>query len=608
LAWCIWAQKRAAAGEAPRGRESPDRRDCRTMKRDYGRARALPNTPGRIQRGSVEAGHDPLDPSDILSADAENASLAAIIDLIDGAGKFENRREAGQAIVAEMAGEMYAVDCGREVFQAVAEAYAAGSRTHSDILAAIRRQAADAGHDEAVVKAKFLDLVKNSSATGADAPRIATERSEEVRENHIRRSAVRRAAAVIAAARDRGAVAEEVDRLVEQLSGLKAVIERRTNAGRKLRVRKASDIDPEAVDWFWPDRISSGSLAIVTGRPSASKSTLTIDIAARVTRGGKWPDGTGSAPRGGVLMFGSEDSPSMVVIPRLIAAGADRELVRVVDGAEDGRKGWLEAITIDRDLGLIRQQLDDFPECRMIIFDPLSQYIDCEENSNAQTRAALVPLVDLARERNVVILAILHQNKKTDLATTQRIAGASAYGQVARHIIGVGDDPDDDTVGSGRRRAMVVAKNNLGVENSGQLYHLESAANGQPRIVWAAGTVEMDAECINHKPAGVKREQQDQRSDAVDSLRALLLSGAKLATEANDHMEQLGFKERAIKHAKKTLHVRTSQRVVGRNRAHWWSLLGGDADEGTDDDQAVEIDDGEIGSVNVNNWNPGLPR
>jgi hypothetical protein len=413
---------------------------------------------------------------------------------------------------------------------------------------------------------------------------------------------------VIATARNGGSVADEVDRLVDELSKLKSLVERRTNAGRKLRVRKASEIEPETVDWMWRDRISCGSLAIVTGRPSASKSTLTIDIAARITRGAKWPDGTGSAPKGGVLMFGSEDSPSMVVIPRLIAAGADREMVRIVDGAEDGRKEWLQAITIDRDLGLIRQELDDFPECRLIIFDPLSQYIDCEENSNAQTRAVLVSLVELARERNVVILAILHQNKKTDLATTQRIAGASAYGQIARHIIGVGDDPDDETIGKGRRRAMVVAKNNLGVENSGQLYHLESAANGQPRIVWAAGTVEMDAECINRKPAGVKREQQDLRSDAVDSLRAFLLSGAKLATEANDHMDQLGFKERAVKHAKKTLHVRTSQRVVGGNRAHWWGLPGGDADEEADDDQAVEIDDGEIGSVNVTNWKPIQPR
>ena len=64
-----------------------------------------------------------------------------------------------------------------------------------------------------------------------------------------------------------------------------------------------------------------------------------------------------------------------------------------------------------------------------------------------------MPLVQLAQERNVAIIAIMHLNKKADNMMIQRIAGASSYGQIARHIIFMGNDPDDTNTGSDRRRA-----------------------------------------------------------------------------------------------------------------------------------------------------------
>lgn len=47
----------------------------------------------------------------------------------------------------------------------------------------------------------------------------------------------------------------------------------------------------ESVRWLWPKRIPLGYLTLLAGEPQAGKSYLTLDIAARTSRGGPWPDG-----------------------------------------------------------------------------------------------------------------------------------------------------------------------------------------------------------------------------------------------------------------------------------------------------------------------------
>ena len=57
------------------------------------------------------------------------------------------------------------------------------------------------------------------------------------------------------------------------------------------------------VQWLWPGRIVMENLTLLVGEPGAGKSALAIDIAARVTRGAAWPDGTPGGEPGSVLMI-----------------------------------------------------------------------------------------------------------------------------------------------------------------------------------------------------------------------------------------------------------------------------------------------------------------
>ena len=44
---------------------------------------------------------------------------------------------------------------------------------------------------------------------------------------------------------------------------------------------RASDIEPESIDWAWKDRFAFGKLALIAGDPGLGKSQSAIDIVAR---------------------------------------------------------------------------------------------------------------------------------------------------------------------------------------------------------------------------------------------------------------------------------------------------------------------------------------
>lgn len=538
------------------------------------------------KRRRKQAPPDLLDPSGIVDLEAERDCLAALYDIID-------REPAVVAAACDtLTPTAFTMTWGAEIFRAITVAIKKPKATRSDVLEALAADAARQQLDAADAKAIVFDLAGDKYATGPGAERVAAERAAVVRELYARRQAVDALGDALRRVHDERPMPDELEVAARRVTAAAELAAGRKGPRRRLRVRTAAEIQPRPIEWLWPRRISRGALTIITGMPGLSKSLLTIDIAARITTGGRWPDGTGTAPTGGVILFGMEDDPETAVVPRLQAAAADLDLVRIVDGAEDGRQEWLSPVDIERDLDLVQEQLDAFPQCQAIVFDPLSQYVACDENSNAQTRAALAPLVKLAQDRGVSIIGVMHLNKKTDSSMIQRIAGASAYGQLARHIIFVGHDPDDTATGMERRRAMIVAKSSYGGQDTGQLYRVVTRVGDQPGIEWIAGTVERDAESLNPKPPGVNREYQEKRGEAVDALRDALARGPRPARDVEAELETFGYRRRQVDYATRALDVRKYQ----VSRTWTWSLPAGDAAE--PDEQA------EAGMVSLDEWRP----
>ena len=89
----------------------------------------------------------------------------------------------------------------------------------------------------------------------------------------------------------------DIDLLSQEAERLRDVLERRGGPTRRLLLTPVSEIERSPVNWLWPQRIVGDGLTIVTGPVGNTKSLFTIDVAARVSLGSPWPDGTGHSTR-----------------------------------------------------------------------------------------------------------------------------------------------------------------------------------------------------------------------------------------------------------------------------------------------------------------------
>ena len=92
-----------------------------------------------------------------------------------------------------------------------------------------------------------------------------------------------------------------------------------------LRVLKSSDVEPELIEWLWKDRIPLGklklcSLAIRTWERVWFRWTWPLGFSC----GKDFPDGKNPLGACEVLILAAEDDPADTIVPRLMAAGADR--------------------------------------------------------------------------------------------------------------------------------------------------------------------------------------------------------------------------------------------------------------------------------------------
>jgi putative DNA primase/helicase len=487
--------------------------------------------------------------------DAELSWLAGMLEeLVDDP-------VAARQSFASISREWFTLPESRRVLDAVGSVVNLPAPKLADMTAAIRRSDTKGiGDDPAMVL--FGEIVHRSTAS-PQAYRLGMARyATEIEASHRHRTLVEITSAVASKATASSIAESDVDEIEQAAARLRDVLQRRNKRQRRLVLVRASDIECTAINWLWPQRIVGDGLTIITGPVGISKSLISVDVAARVTTGGKWPDGTGHATQGSVILFGAEDDAGKVVAPRLAAAGADLSRVHVCQGTVAADDEEPAAVILERHIEELRAALDEVADCRLIVFDPLPDYIAGDENNSAEVRAALVPLARLAQERNVAVVAVLHQNKKNDLTTVQRIAGSGAFAQIARVVLSIGTHPEDADKDTGKRRIMLVSKNNYGQRDVGQAYEIETRSNGQPGLVWQAGLVTMDADEIARRPTG-GREHEDRRGEAVDALRDLLAVGEQNAASITARLQDAGLGRRQIDHAANVLNVIKTKRRDG---------------------------------------------
>ena len=142
----------------------------------------------------------------------------------------------------------------------------------------------------------------------------------------------------------------------------------------------ATEVRSKALEWLWRDRIPLGETTMLLGDPDQGKSTVALDIAARVTAGREWPiHHEGRAPLSKVLILTAEDKWEHTVKPRLAAAGADMKHViffPAVVKRRDAKTGQpvYEAWSV-QDIHRLRNVLDKFSDIRFLVIDPLAAFM-----------------------------------------------------------------------------------------------------------------------------------------------------------------------------------------------------------------------------------------
>ena len=242
----------------------------------------------------------------------------------------------------------------------------------------------------------------------------------------------------------------------------------------KLIRRKASEFTPRPVFWLWEERIPIGEITLEVGREGAGKSILATWIVAQLTNGTLPGKHFGRKMR--VFYVANEDSWEHTILPRLIAAGADTDLVEhIAVSLADDKEG---KVIIPRDCALIAEAAIE-SDTALIVFDPLISVIngDININQTRQLREALEPLRHEAEKARTSVLALIHFNKAQGVDVMSKIIGSRAFTEVSRAALAVAVDDEAD------ERTVVVSqiKNNLGrIDLPNLAYTIDSATVATP--------------------------------------------------------------------------------------------------------------------------------
>jgi hypothetical protein len=342
------------------------------------------------------------------------------------------------------------------------------------------------------------------------------------------------------------------------------------DTSRKLVLTRASDIEPEPVVWMWEDngrgRIPSGSLGLFAGREGTGKSSFLIWKTARITTG-TLPGSLYGQPRG-VIYVAVEDSWKYTIVPRLIASGADLDLVYRAEVQEID--GGTVSLSLPADNKLLEQAITA-SSIAQVVLDPLMSAISdtLDTHVNRQVRQALDPLARMADRTGAVVAGIAHFNKSGGTDASSLITASGAFKDVARFIFAFAEDDGDGS------KVMTQTKNSLGVASLPSLaYRIIEAIVPTPKGDAKVGRFVLDGETdrtvrdiLTVQASGDTDRSEKTRAD--DYLREALGDGPRPTREVEEEAKQVhGISQRTLDRARAGLKI-----PAQKHGTIWWISL-----------------------------------
>jgi putative DNA primase/helicase len=341
---------------------------------------------------------------------------------------------------------------------------------------------------------------------------------------------------------------------------------KKPHTSSEIGLARLADVAMKPVDWLWTNHLARGKLTILSGPSELGKSTISIDIAARLSLGGKWPDSQ-PAPTGSTVILSSEDAVNDTIAPGATAAGANLENIYCLAFVKTD--GISRTFSLQNDLQRLGEKIRAIGNVHLVIIDPVTSYMGTKIDSHRTTdvRGVLEPLQKFAEDYNVAVLMISHPQNA--------VTGSAAFVHTPRmHFLCIQDPECKDKVNP--RVLFLAGKNNLGKKAAGMGYRTVSRFVGPDeiltsRIEWDNVPVHITANEALEAEAEKRRGTSTQ--EAKEFLETRLADGPQPVKDLEEEAEANGISKRTLERARKRLGLK-ARKDKGQFKGGWTLDLG----------------------------------
>ena len=323
----------------------------------------------------------------------------------------------------------------------------------------------------------------------------------------------------------------------------------------------------EQIEWLLYPFIPFGKVTIIQGDPGEGKTTMVLQIIAKLTRGESILLNQKSQKEAqkdseknlkqevlsqdnpiqpvNVIYQTTEDGLGDTIKPRLLAAGADCSRVLVIDDQ-------------DQPLTMLDVRLEEAimqTKARMVVLDPIQGFLgtDVDMHRANEIRPLMKRVAVLAEKYHCAIILIGHMNKNSNGKSSYRGLGSIDFQAAARSVLIVGRLKDEPET-----RVMCHVKSSLAPEGKSVAFRLDKETGFQ----WI-GEYDISADDL------LSGEARGQKSRiAKEFLLDILADGGMAQKKIEEEASKQGIKKKTLRNAKQELEIDS----VKRGNQWFWIL------------------------------------
>ena len=335
----------------------------------------------------------------------------------------------------------------------------------------------------------------------------------------------------------------------------------------ELKLINMELVKVEQIEWLLYPFIPFGKVTIIQGDPGEGKTTMVLQIIAKLTRGEpillnkksqkeaqqdseenlkqEVLSQDNSIQPVNVIYQTAEDGLGDTIKPRLLAAGADCSRVLVIDDREQP----LTMLDVRLEEAIMQTK------ARMVVLDPIQGFLgtDVDMHRANEIRPLMKRMAVLAEKYHCAIILIGHMNKNSNGKSSYRGLGSIDFQAAARSVLIVGRLKDEPET-----RVMCHVKSSLAPEGKSVAFRLDKETGFQ----WI-GEYDISADDL------LSGEARGQKSRiAKEFLLDILADGGMAQKKIEEEANKQGIKKKTLRNAKQELEIDS----VKRGNQWFWIL------------------------------------